>query len=304
MTSLYVTALSVSTFVAAARRRARWRMPRAGGSRWGSGRSSPRSRSSRGSCCCCTRSGREPASLPEEARVAGCSGTRCARRSRGRSRSLFTVAGLQRLRPVRVAAVDPARHRGHVAGRGGRAALAVRRDGPARRARRPDRRRAVRPRATARRHRRSSRSRRATSDCSSCPATATWLWVALAGIGPLLFPLVARAHQPAQPHPLGRGRALGVRAVGGLPHRRRSVRSRSGCCTSRPAAGPGRSIFLLALDRARGDRRHDRRASAATSRTSAPPELAPPSPPIARRSWRRFPARRRGRATSARPLLI
>ena len=74
---------------------------------------------------------------------------------------------------------------------------------------------ALRPRATARRHRDRRVRRSATSDCILGPATATWLWVALAGIGPLLFPARARARQPAEPHALGRGRALGIRAVGG-----------------------------------------------------------------------------------------
>ena len=39
------------------------------------------------------------------------------------------------------------------------------------------------------------------------PGTATWLWVAFAGLGPLLFPPGARAHQPPFAHPRGFGRA-------------------------------------------------------------------------------------------------
>ena len=67
------------------------------------------------------------------------------------------------------------------------------------------------------------------------------------GPRPALLPALARAHQPAQPHPLGRGRALGVRAVGGLPHRRRSVRSSVGA-----AAPADRRMDVAARLPARG----------------------------------------------------
>ena len=49
---------------AAAHRRSAWPMPRAGASRWASGRSSPRCRSCRGSRCSCIRSGRRPRHCP------------------------------------------------------------------------------------------------------------------------------------------------------------------------------------------------------------------------------------------------
>ncbi len=71
------------------------------------------------------------------------------------------------------------------------------------------------------------------------PTAATWLWVALAGIGPMLFPLAlvlinlrSRTHSGA----VG---PLGVRAVGGLPHGR-DRSAAVGMLPSRPAAGSGR----------------------------------------------------------------
>ena len=84
---------------------------------------------------------------------------------------------------------DPGRHGGRDARRGRRAAVAVRGDGAALLAARADPRGALQrdPRAVRRRRRR--RARRASRVCSSPRRPSPWLWVALLGLAPLLFPL-------------------------------------------------------------------------------------------------------------------
>ena len=65
------------------------------------------------------------------------------------------------------------------------------------------------------------------------------------GPRPALLPALARAHQPAQPHPLGRGRPVGVRAVGGLPHRRHRSARRSGVLHQLTGGWVWPLVFLL-----------------------------------------------------------
>ena len=78
------------------------------------------------------------------------------------------------------------------------------------------------------------------------PTVATWLWVALAGTGPMLFPLALVLINLRTRNARGSGRALGVRAVGGLPASSRSGRCSSASCTSRPASWAWPLLLLLA----------------------------------------------------------
>ena len=78
------------------------------------------------------------------------------------------------------------------------------------------------------------------------PTVATWLWVALAGIGPMLFPLAlvlinlrTRTHS-------GAVALVGVRAVRRATSSWRPVRCSSGSSPSRPAAGSWPLLLLLA----------------------------------------------------------